>query len=155
MSAKAINEKLGVKSNGGGMWSIYTGVNICEQVPTKELWNKLQVILEFDYPYEKIAQTFNPQMGYTDVWDDIDFYEKNRIHPTQKPFKLINRLVLASSNENNIVLDPFMGSGTTALSCKFLNRNYIGFELNEKYVLDANTRLKDNFNLLNSSCIGV
>ena len=42
LSAKAINEQLGVKSNGGGMWSIYTGENVCKQLPTEELWNKLQ-----------------------------------------------------------------------------------------------------------------
>ena len=45
LSSKQINEALGVKSNGGGMWSIYTGKNICEQFPTNELWNKLQEIL--------------------------------------------------------------------------------------------------------------
>lgn len=42
MSSKEINEKLGVKSNGGGMWSIYTGKNVCKQLPTEELWNKLE-----------------------------------------------------------------------------------------------------------------
>ena len=47
LSSKDINEALGVKSNGGGMWSIYTGKNICEQFPTKELWEKLQSILKF------------------------------------------------------------------------------------------------------------
>ena len=41
----------------------------------------------FDLPYEKIAQTFNAQMGFTDVWRDIDFYEEKRYHPTQKPIK--------------------------------------------------------------------
>lgn len=53
-SAKQINEMLGVKSNGGGMWSIYTGKNVCEQLPTEELWDKLQTILEFNIPYDKI-----------------------------------------------------------------------------------------------------
>ena len=49
------------------MWSIYTGDNVCEQLPTPEYWDKLQAILEFTYPYERLAITFNPQMGYTDV----------------------------------------------------------------------------------------
>lgn len=85
-SAKQINEMLGVKSNGGGMWSIYTGKNVCEQLPTEELWDKLQTILEFNIPYDKISQTYHAQMGLTDVWDDVNFYEeKDRIHPTQKP----------------------------------------------------------------------
>ncbi len=133
LSAKEINERLGVKSNGGGMWSIYTGKNICKQVPTKELWEKLSIILNFDLPYEKIAITFNAQIGITDVWDDINFYEKNRIHPTQKPYKLIERLVYASSNENDLILDPFSGSGTTAVVCTNSNRNFIGVELDQEY----------------------
>ncbi len=45
ITSKEINDKLGVKSNGGGMWSIYTWDNVCEQIPTKELWEKLEKIL--------------------------------------------------------------------------------------------------------------
>lgn len=142
LSAKAINEQLGVKSNGGGMWSIYTGGNVCKQLPTEELWNKLQDILDFEFPYEKIRQTFNPQLGVSDVWEDIDFYgEKERIHPTQKPLKLISRLVLASSDEGDLVLDPFMGSGTTAVSCVENRRKYIGFEIDRDYYEKSLVRL--------------
>lgn len=134
LTAKQINESLGVKSNGGGMWSIYTGKNICEQFPTKELWQKLQVILKFDLPYEKIAQTFNPEIGVTDVWNDIDFYKEKRYHPTQKPLKLIERLVSASSNEGDNVLDPFGGSGSTLFACEKLKRHSTIIEINEEYV---------------------
>lgn len=133
LSAKAINELLGVKSNGGGMWSIYTGKNICEQFPTQDLWVKLQSILKFDLEYHKIAQTFNPQMGLTDVWRDIDFYEEERIHPTQKPISLICRLVVASSNEGDLVLDPFAGSGSTAVASLMFNRNYVTIESDKTY----------------------
>ena len=132
LSAKQINEFLGVKSNGGGMWSIYTGNNVCEQFPTEELWNKLADLLQFDCPYAKVAQTFNPQMGITDVWRDIDFYKEKRYHPTQKPLKLITRLILASSNEGDTVLDPFAGCGSTQLSCIATGRQYIGIEINEE-----------------------
>ena len=104
------------------MWSIYTGKNVCSQFPTKEIWDKLQNILEFSLEYEKIAQTFNPIMGLTDVWDDIDFYREKRVHPTQKPLKLIDRLILLSSNEQDKVLDLFSGSGTTMISCEKNNR---------------------------------
>lgn len=133
LTSKQINESLGVKSNGGGMWSIYTGKNVCEQFPTEKLWNKLSNILKFDLPYTSISQTFNPQMGYTDVWTDIDFYKEKRYHPTQKPLKLINRLIMTSSNEGDIVVDPFAGCGSTQLSAIQLKRNYIGIELNEEY----------------------
>jgi len=142
LSSKEINEKLGLKSNGGGMWSIYTGKNVAEQFPTKELWNKLSIVLDFNLEYEKIAQTFNPIMGITDVWRDIDFYKENHLHPTQKPLDLITRLVKASSNENDLVLDPFGGSGTTALACKNENRNCISIELDETYCNIAENRIK-------------
>lgn len=142
LSSKEINEKLGLKSNGGGMWSIYTGKNVAEQFPTKELWNKLSNVLDFNLEYEKIAQTFNPIMGITDVWRDIDFYKEKHLHPTQKPLDLITRLVKASSNENDLVLDPFGGSGTTALACKNENRNCISIELEETYCDIAKNRIK-------------
>lgn len=143
LSSKQINEALGVKSNGGGMWSIYTGKNICEQFPTKELWNKLSNILQFNLDYDKIAQTYNAQMGYSDVWRDIDFYSEKRYHPTQKPIALIKRLIIASSNENDIVLDPFTGCASTQLASIDLKRKYLGFELDPKYFEIACSRIED------------
>jgi len=134
LSAKEINERLGVKSNGGGMWSIYTGKNVCEQFPTRELWEKLQEILEFDYPYEDISQTFHPQMGLTDVWTDIDFYSEKRWHPTQKPLKLVERIMSASSNPGDVVIDPFGGSGSTLIAAECLGRKSVIVEMDEKYV---------------------
>ena len=133
MTANEINNALGVKSNGGGMWSIYTGRNICRQFPTKELWSKLEEVLGFSFPYEKIAQTYNPEMGLTDVWNDIDFYEEKRWHPTQKPLKLLERLVKASTNEGDLVLDPFAGGGSTGLACMRLGRRCLLIEKDEKY----------------------
>ena len=146
LSSKEINEALGVKSNGGGMWSIYTGKNVCEQFPTRDIWHKLQEILQFNIPYESVAQTFNPELGITDVWNDIDFYEERRYHPTQKPLKLINRLVRASSNEGDKVLDPFAGSGTTAIACYNLNRQFICIEKNKEYYELSLKRLEGIYN---------
>lgn len=142
-SSKEINEKLGVKSNGGGMWSIYTGENVCEQTPTRELWEKLQVVLDFNLPYEEVAMIFNAQMGLTDVWRDINFYSEKRYHPTQKPINLIERLVKASSNEKMVVLDPFLGAGSTALACINLKRNYIGIDIDKEYTKIALQRISD------------
>jgi len=135
LKSKEINARLGVKANGGGMWSIYTGKNVCKQLPTEYYWNKLQDILKFDIPYNDIKFTFNIEMGITDVWSDIDFYKdrKQRIHPTQKPYKLIERIIKASSNKNGLVLDPFLGSGSTVNVCKKLNRYYYGMEKSKEY----------------------
>lgn len=135
LSSKEINENLGMKSNGGGVWSLYTGNNILEQYPTEELWHKLEKVLDFTMDYIDVRHVFNIEIGLTDVWSDIDFYEerKSRIHPTQKPYTLIKRLVYASSNAGMNVLDPFMGSGTTAIVCKDMDRNWFGCELNKEY----------------------
>lgn len=140
LTAKEINERLGVKSNGGGMWSIYTGKNICEQFPTRELWEKLQKILKFDYPYDRIVQTFNPLMGYSDVWTDIDFYSEKRYHPTQKPLKLIERLIAVSSNLGDKVMDPFGGSGSTLIASEHLGRESYTIELDAKYLSEIKKR---------------
>lgn len=148
LSSKEINEALGVKSNGGGMWSIYTGKNICEQFPTNELWDKLQNILKFELKYTDVAQTFNPEMGVTDVWRDIDFYKENRVHPTQKPLTLIKRLISASSNVGNLVVDPFAGSGSTAISAIQLNRNYITIDSDENYYNEVLNRVERTKNPL-------
>ncbi|HEX2910025.1 MAG TPA: DNA methyltransferase [Chloroflexia bacterium] len=73
----------------------------------------------------------------SNIWTDltVPFWSmpENTPHPTQKPEKLIERLLLASSNPGNLVLDPFMGSGTTASVARRLGRDYIGFELDEWY----------------------
>lgn len=142
LTSKEINDALGVKSNGGGMWSIYTGKNICEQFPTEELWEKLEKVLQFDFPYKKIAQTFNAQMGLTDVWKDIDFYAEERYHPTQKPLKLIERLILASSNEGDKIVDPFAGSGSTLISSDKLHRKSVNIELDEDYISNIQKRFE-------------
>jgi adenine-specific DNA-methyltransferase len=62
-------------------------------------------------------------------------------HPTQKPLLLFKIMIQASSDENDIVLDPFLGSGTTAVACKQLNRKFIGIEINPEYVNIANKRI--------------
>lgn len=145
LSSADINKALGVKTNGGGMWSIYTGDNVCKQFPTEDSWNRLQQILKFDIPYDQVSQTFNPITGITDVWDDIDFYaDVHRIHPTQKPTKLVERMVLASSNSGDVVLDPFMGSGTAGVICKQINREFIGIELDPQYFELAKQRIESS-----------
>ena len=64
-------------------------------------------------------------------------------HPTEKPLWLFKKLINASSNEFQIVLDPFLGSGTTLVACKELKRNGIGIEINEKYCEIAKRRLQN------------
>ena len=65
-------------------------------------------------------------------------------HPTVKPLEIIQNFIINSSLEGEIVLDPFMGSGTTAVACINTNRNYIGFEIDERYYKIAEKRINDS-----------
>ncbi len=82
----------------------------------------------------------------SNFWDDITvpFWSmpENTDHPTQKPEKLIAKLILASCTENGVVFDPFLGSGTTSVVAKKLKRNFVGIEMNEEYALWAEKRLE-------------
>lgn len=65
-----------------------------------------------------------------------------RYHPCQKNINLIKELILRHSNPNNLILDPFMGSGTTGVACVHTNRNFIGIELDDKYFNVAKERIE-------------
>ena len=82
----------------------------------------------------------------SNFWDDITVpfwsMEENTAHPTQKPEKLIAKLILASTDEGDIVLDPFLGSGTTSVVAKKLGRGYVGIEKNATYCSWAEERLE-------------
>ena len=117
------------------------------------------VELEHRKRCERVPSVLNGQYGKTkfnekgknpgDVWGDIkqltykskELIDRELLNTIQKPIKLIERLVLASSNEGDLVFDPLSGVGTTAVVCKKLNRRFIGFEKNEKYVRLSNERL--------------
>ena len=67
---------------------------------------------------------------------------RGSLHPTQKPFPLMEYLIKTYTNENETVLDNCMGSGTTAIAAMNTNRNFIGFELDETYYNIANERIE-------------
>ena len=64
-------------------------------------------------------------------------------HPTIKPLELVEKFIINHSSENDIVLDLFMGSGTTGVACKKLDRNFIGIEIDKKYYETAKKRIED------------
>ena len=67
---------------------------------------------------------------------------RGSLHPTQKPFPLMEYLIKTYTNENETILDNCIGSGTTAVACKNTNRKFIGFELDKNYFDIANERIK-------------
>lgn len=82
----------------------------------------------------------------SNIWIDITVpfwsMSENTEHPTQKSEKLLAKIILASSNEGNIIFDPFLGSGTTSVTAKKLKRNYVGVEIDELYCCLAEKRLE-------------
>lgn len=102
-------------------------------------------VLMKDYGGKKdILHPFGPLCS--DVWTDIHRvrHAKNRdAHPCQLPIHLLERIILMSSEENDIILDPFLGTGTTALAAKRLGRKFIGFEKDSAYCEIAKNKLKN------------
>lgn len=86
----------------------------------------------------------------SDVWTDIHRIKHNKYrdpHPCQLPVHLLERIILMATDENDIILDPFVGTGTTIIAAKHLGRNYIGFEIDKRYVNIATDKVeKENSN---------
>ncbi len=113
---------------------------------------------EKDYTYNKIYSNIKKKTGgmgnkngqenraLSNVWTDISpivpWSKEKENHPTQKSLKLMERIVTIFSNENDIVLDSFMGSGTTIHACINLNRNFIGIEKDKEYFQISENRIK-------------
>ena len=79
----------------------------------------------------------------------------HRSHPTQKPEALLYRIMVSSTNKGDTVLDPFLGSGTTAVMAKKLQRNFIGFEQDADYIKLAKKRLKQVSLALNQDVVEI
>lgn len=96
---------------------------------------------------EKIYQIGKPvifhDMGYTTVWKINP--SKNNGHVCSFPEELVARCLLMSSNPGDVIYDPFMGSGTTAIACKKLNRDFVGSEISKDYWEMANRRICDDY----------
>ncbi len=136
---KQVAEMMGVYT---ALYGFYEQDNTGSQVPTLEQWNKIKEILDIDIDYSIIQNTFNLPTGTTDVWDFTP--DKVRYgHPTQKPQNICQRIIKASSNENDYVLIPFAGSGSEIVACEELKRNWTAFEIEDSYIEIINKRLDE------------
>ena len=102
--------------------------------------NDTEYILFFRDKGVKVFGDYTTKFKYYLSSINIDD-KKNFSHPTIKPLDLVKRYILNSSSENDVVLDPFLGSGTTAVAAKELGRRYIGFEIDKDYFKIAKDRL--------------
>jgi len=118
------------------------------------IWNKTNAMPLFHNKYlsDKEYLLYFRKHGYcmpvsyeaakTVYYQPINIKDKRKYgHPTVKPLNIISNLVLNSSREGDLILDPFMGSGTTAEACMRLGRNFIGFEINTKFYEASQNRL--------------
>lgn len=152
-TCKQVNEILGTATQGGGMATHYFNLGHTQwSLPTAEMYAKLQTTDYFQRPYEDLRReyedlryTFNNQKTHHSVWN----YEtvKNPVHPTQKPVPLIENIILHSSNEVDIVLDMFAGSGTTGVACIRNKRSFVLIEKEKKYCQIAKQRIDAAYRL--------
>lgn len=104
-----------------------------------------------DYLYPTTELIFWLVKGKPNVYKNQAIYQneiweispsKNSFHPATFPIELAKNCILLSTKEEDVVLDPFIGSGTTAVACVSLSRHYIGFDISEHYVNECNKRLE-------------
>ncbi len=141
LSSKEISEKMGFKTNGGGNWTKYCGNTEFPLFPTLEHWEKIKEIFSLDLKYDSIKETYNGIFGLTNVWSDIYFRSTTK-HPSEKPLVLAERCITIFSDEKNLVLDCFAGSGSTLVAANKLNRQFIGIEKHKEYYDICLERLK-------------
>lgn len=147
---KGRGAKTNWKNNTEDIWFCTLNENYCFNVEAVKL--KRRVIAPYrtedGVPKDwKETQNGNYRLTYpSNLWSDITIpfwsMPENTDHPTQKPEKLIAKLVLASSRPNDLVFDPFLGSGTSAVVARKLNRHFCGIEFNQEYCCWALKRLK-------------
>lgn len=146
---KEVNKALGTATNGGGVASACLSLDKSEPAMfTKEMYQKLQVWLndrkEYEYlrkeyeelrkEYEELRRPFYNERFHGDVIRLPNYETGQYDHETIKPEKLARELILISSRKNDLVLIPFSGSGTECAMAAKEGRNFIGFDINEKYV---------------------
>ncbi len=147
MNGNDMNALLGKATTGGGTFSCIASTKKPREhrtYPTREDWDKLSTLDNLP-PYDEVVYKFNIIPGLTDVWNDINFYDRKEVkfHSTQKPIDLMDRIILSSSNPKDKVLDIFSGSGSTGVSCIRNGREFIGCEIDEVYYQKSYERIKN------------
>ena len=114
----------------------------------KNNWTAGDLYAQFGKQYEMIILANKGRAKFngkriTDIWEFDRVSGKKQLHQNQKPINLLEQCILKHSNENDTVLDCFMGSGSTGVACINTNRNFIGIELDEDYFEIAKKRIDE------------
>ena len=150
---KQVNEALGTATNGGGVASACLSLDKAEPTMlTKEMYQKLQTwckpYLTKEYEelrkeYEELRRPFNNNFDLNEVLQYNTNTNNEYDHDTVKPEKLTRALILTCSRENDLVVVPFAGSGTECAMSAKEGRNFIGYDIESKYVDIANKRCEE------------
>jgi len=106
------------------------------------LWFSIELILVFSQDYENLKKNYEKNIEYSyQFFNARTIPSKKYGHPIKKPIELMRWLILHFTKNNQIILDSFLGSGTTAVACKELGRNYIGIEISPEYCEIARRRV--------------
>ena len=125
-----------------------SGFNIKNMIIwVKNNWTAGDLKAQFGKQYEIIFLFYKGRCLFngkriTDVWYFNRVSGNKQVHQNQKPINLLEQCILKHSNKNTTILDPFMGSGSTGVACINTNRNFIGFEIDEKYFNIAKERIE-------------
>lgn len=126
------------------------------EITTQAIWEAVYMPLGFGASYEELRasyeelrasykelrNTHNVDAEHCNIWHVPPLASTGRLHTCQKPIEILERLIRVSSNEGGIVLDPFMGSGSTAVAAMHMGRHYIGFERDPEYYRIAMERIR-------------
>ena len=149
LNKKQILERIGQNADhcfrwNSSQWDMPTPETYKQLVDTFGIdkWDGFREYEDLRREYEDLRYTHNLDANHNNVWKSTGC-NNGKQHPTQKPLDLMERIVKTSSKEGGIVLDPFMGSGTTGVACINTGRDFIGIELDPTYFGIAQKRIAE------------
>ena len=131
---------------GSTQWSLPTPETYNELIEKYNLrtWEGFREYEDLRKEYEDLRPVHNLDKDHCNVWDNIKWRDGKNYHPCQKPTSVLERMINTSSNAGAVVLDPFMGSGSTGVACINTGRNFIGIEKNDHYFEVAKKRIEEH-----------
>ena len=150
----AINKKLKHRKSEHFFYHSSTQWDLCTIEVYKELiklfnidkWEGFREYEDLRKEYESLRYIHNLDTNHNNIWKSKAKKNNGKLHACEKPVDILERIIRTSSNEGDVVLDCFVGSGSTGIACINTNRNFIGIELDDKYFKIAYDRILEHIN---------
>ena len=113
------------------------------EIPTRAVWEAVYEPLGFGKGYEELRYTHVNDAAHCNVWERAAIPSQRRFHTCEKPMDILSRIIRVSSRPGDLVVDPFMGSGSTGVACVQEGRRFIGIEREDKYFDTAQRRIEE------------